>query len=202
MTLGKELEIGREILLASNNQGKIREFTEMLTPLGYRVRAQGDLQVEEAEEPHATFVENALAKARHAARATGLACLADDSGICANALGGLPGVYSARFAGEPKSDQRNNAKLIEALAQHDDHSAYYYCVLVLLRHADDPQPLIVEGRWEGEIIATPRGQGGFGYDPYFYLPELGKTVAELAPAEKNRWSHRGQAMRMLIERLQ
>jgi len=165
------------------------------------VRAQREFDVPEAEEPHPTFVENALAKARHAARLTGLPALADDSGICAHALGGAPGVHSARYAGEPKSDARNNEKLVAELRAHRDKSAHYYCVLVYVRHADDPQPVIAEGRWDGEVIATPRGQGGFGYDPYFLLPALGRTAAELSAEEKNRVSHRGQALRALVEKL-
>ena len=155
----------------------------------------------EAEEPHPTFVENALAKARHAARLTGLPALADDSGICTLALQGAPGVLSARYAGEPKSDARNNEKLVAELARQEDKRAYYYCVLVYVRHADDPQPVIAEGRWDGEVIAAPRGEGGFGYDPYFLLPALGKTAAELSAEEKNRLSHRGQALRLLAEKL-
>ncbi|KRB87655.1 RdgB/HAM1 family non-canonical purine NTP pyrophosphatase [Noviherbaspirillum sp. Root189] len=191
----------KTIVLASNNAGKLKEFGQMLAPLGFDVRPQGEFNVPEAEEPHPTFVENALAKARHAARLTGLPALADDSGVCANALGGAPGVYSARYAGEPKSDTRNNQKLIADLAAREDKSAYYYCVLVFVRHADDPQPVIAEGRWDGEIIATARGEGGFGYDPYFWLPALGKTAAELSADEKNRLSHRGQALRVLVEKL-
>ena len=136
-----------------------------------------------------------------AARLTGKPALADDSGVCVNALGGAPGVYSARYAGEPKSDQRNNEKLIADLAAHADKSAYYYCVLVFVRHADDPQPVIAEGRWNGEMLSEPRGQGGFGYDPYFWLPDQQKTAAELTAEEKNRLSHRGQALRALIEKL-
>ncbi|WP_019140739.1 RdgB/HAM1 family non-canonical purine NTP pyrophosphatase [Noviherbaspirillum massiliense] len=193
--------MNRTLILASNNAGKLKEFSEMLAPIGFDVRPQGEFQVPEADEPHPTFVENALAKARHAARLTGLPALADDSGVCVNALGGAPGVYSARYAGEPKSDARNNQKLVADLAIHADKSGYYYCVLVFVRHADDPQPVIAEGRWDGEIIAEPRGQGGFGYDPHFLLPALGKTAAELSPAEKNRLSHRGQALRLLVEKL-
>ncbi|WP_292934540.1 RdgB/HAM1 family non-canonical purine NTP pyrophosphatase [Noviherbaspirillum sp.] len=191
----------QRLVLASNNAGKLKEFGEMLAPIGFEVHAQGEFNVLEAEEPHPTFIENALAKARHAARITGLPSLADDSGVCALALGGAPGVYSARYAGEPKSDSRNNRKLVEDLAAHADKSAYYYCVLVFVRHADDPQPVIAEGRWNGEIIAAPRGQGGFGYDPHFLLPALGKTAAELSAEEKNRLSHRGQALRALVEKL-
>lgn len=191
----------QSLVLASNNAGKLKEFREMLAPIGFDVRAQGEFNVPEAEEPHLTFVENALAKARHAARLTGLPALADDSGVCANALGGAPGVFSARYAGEPKSDARNNEKLVADLAAQTDKSAYYYCVLVFVRHADDPQPVIAEGRWDGEIMAEARGQGGFGYDPYFWLPAQGKTAAELTADEKNRLSHRGQALRVLVEKL-
>lgn len=193
--------MSRTLVLASNNAGKLKEFGEMLAPIGFAVRTQREFNVPEADEPHPTFVENALAKARHAARLTGLPALADDSGVCVNALGGAPGVLSARFAGEPKSDARNNQKLIADLATHADKSAYYYCALVFVRHADDPQPIIAEGRWDGEIIEQARGQGGFGYDPYFWLPGLDKTVAELSAEEKNRLSHRGQALRLLVEKL-
>ena len=191
----------RTLVLASNNSGKLKEFRELLLPVGFTLRAQGEFDVPEAEEPHPTFVENALAKARHAARLTALPALADDSGVCANALGGAPGVFSARYAGEPKSDARNNQKLIAELDTQADKSAYYYCVLVFVRHADDPQPLIAEGRWDGEIVAAARGAGGFGYDPHFWLPTLGKTAAELPADEKNRLSHRGQALRVLVEKL-
>lgn len=151
-----------------------------------------------------TFVENALAKARQASRLAGLPALADDSGICAHALGGAPGVYSARYAqlaGEPKSDAANNARLVRELAGHADRGAHYVCVLVYVRHADDPQPIIAEGNWFGEVIDTPRGDGGFGYDPHFLLPALGKTAAELSKAEKNAVSHRAQALTQLVERL-
>ncbi len=191
----------QKIVMASNNAGKLKEFASLLGDIGLDVRPQGEFNVPEAEEPFGTFVENALTKARHAARLTGLPALADDSGVCVNALGGAPGVRSARYAGEPKSDANNNAKLIADLAAHADKSAYYYCVLVYVRHADDPQPVIADGVWKGEIIAQARGEGGFGYDPYFLLPELGKTAAELSHAEKNAISHRGQALRALIEKL-
>jgi XTP/dITP diphosphohydrolase len=191
----------QRLILASNNAGKLKEFAQLLGPIGFELHPQGEFNVPEAEEPHKTFVENALEKARHAARLTGLPALADDSGVCVNALGGAPGVYSARFAGEPKSDARNSEKLIADLAQHADKSAYYYCVLVYVRHADDPQPVIADARWNGEIISTPRGANGFGYDPYFLLPQFGKTAAELDPSEKNAVSHRGQALRLLVEKL-
>ena len=191
----------QKLVIASNNPGKLREIGRILAPLGFEAVPQSAYNVPEAEEPFVTFVENCIAKARHAARLTGLPALADDSGICVDALDGAPGVYSARFAGEPKSDQRNNEKLIAALAGQTNRRAHYYCVIVYLRHADDPQPLIAEGSWYGEIIDTPRGVGGFGYDPYFLIPELGKTGAELAPDEKNAISHRGKALAQLAERL-
>ena len=191
----------RTLILASNNAGKLREFAALLEPLGLNVEPQGAHDVPEADEPHRTFVENALEKARHASRLTGLPALADDSGVCVDALGGAPGVLSARYAGEPKSDARNNARLIADLAPHADKSAYYYCVLVYVRHADDPQPIIADGRWNGTMLDQPRGEGGFGYDPYFMLPELGLTAAELPAELKNRLSHRGQALRLLVEKL-
>lgn len=193
--------MSQALILASNNAGKLKEFNALLATVGFTARAQGEFDVPETDEPFATFVENALRKARHAARLTGLPALADDSGVCVNALGGAPGVYSARYAGEPKSDARNNAKLIADLAGHADKSAYYYCVLVYVRHADDPQPVIADARWNGEIVAEARGEGGFGYDPHFWLPALGKCAAELAPQEKNTLSHRGQALRILVEKL-
>jgi XTP/dITP diphosphohydrolase len=188
----------RTVVLASNNAGKLAEFSSLLTPLGLELRKQSELGISEAEEPYATFVENALAKARHVAQLSGLPALADDSGICVPALSGAPGVLSARYAGEPKSDARNNQKLIQDLSAHEDKSAYYYCVLVYLRHAQDPQPVIAEGRWDGKIIATPRGENGFGYDPHFWIAALNKTAAELSAEEKNHLSHRGQALRALI----
>jgi XTP/dITP diphosphohydrolase len=188
----------KRLVLASNNPGKIREFRALFAPLDFEVVPQGELGVPEAVEPHCTFVENALAKARHASRHTGLPALADDSGICVAALGGEPGVHSARFAGDPKSDQRNNEKLVASLKDQSDRRAHYYCVVVLVRHADDPEPLIAEGRWHGEVIDEPRGAGGFGYDPHFLLPDLGRTAAELSPDEKHAVSHRGKALRRLI----
>ncbi|KFI07002.1 RdgB/HAM1 family non-canonical purine NTP pyrophosphatase [Massilia sp. BSC265] len=191
----------QRLILASNNAGKLKEFAQLLEPIGFELHPQGEFNVPEAEEPFGTFVENALAKARHASRLTGLPALADDSGVCVNALGGAPGVYSARFAGEPKSDARNNEKLVADLTKHADKSAYYYCVLVYVRHADDPQPVIADGQWHGEIIASPRGANGFGYDPHFLIPALGKTTAELEPSVKNAHSHRGQALRALVEKL-
>jgi XTP/dITP diphosphohydrolase len=195
--------LGR-VVLASNNAGKLREFASLLDAAGIELIAQGELGVPEAPEPHATFVENALAKARHASTLTGLPALADDSGLCVRALNGAPGVYSARFAsmnGGAKSDAANNAHLIEALADKTDRRAYYFCVLVLVRHANDPEPLIAEGRWHGEVIDTPRGEHGFGYDPHFFLPTLNATAAELDPARKNALSHRALALRDLLQRL-
>ena len=189
----------KKLVIASNNQGKLREINTLLMPLSIKVVPQSDFNAGEVDEPYITFVENALAKARHASRCSGLPALADDSGICVQALNGAPGVNSARYAGEPKSDARNNQKLIEALKQQTDRRAYYYCVIVLLRHADDPQPIIVDGSWHGEIIDQPRGEGGFGYDPYFYLPEFGKTSAELTAEKKNQISHRSQALKHLVE---
>lgn len=189
------------LVLASNNAGKLRELSAMLAPLGIEVVAQGTLGVSEAEEPYPTFVENALAKARHAARETGLPALADDSGLCVDALDGRPGVLSARYAGEPKSDVANNAKLIADLHGVDNRRAHFYSVIVLVRAADDPQPLIADGEWHGEIIAEARGEGGFGYDPHFWVPSLEQTAAELAADLKNTLSHRASAMRHLLDRL-
>ena len=193
--------MSRKIVIASNNAGKLREIGQILAPLGIEAHPQGEFGVPECPEPHVTFVENCIAKARHASAHTGLPALADDSGICVSALNGAPGVYSARYAGEPKSDQRNNEKLIAALHGVADRRAHYYCVMVFVRYADDPQPIICEGEWHGEIIDTPRGEGGFGYDPYFLLPSFGKTGAELNADDKNGISHRGIALRALVERL-
>ena len=202
-----------KLVLASNNPGKLREFKRLLEPLGITVIAQSELGIPEADEPHPTFIENALAKARHASRLSNLPALADDSGICVAALGGAPGVLSARYAGEPKSDARNNARLIADLARiadrpgiaehtvNADRNAHYTCVLVLVRHADDPEPMIAEGIWDGVVIDTPRGTGGFGYDPHFLDPRYGLTGAEFPLEQKNEISHRGKAMRSLIERL-
>ena len=191
----------KKIVIASGNPGKLKEIRRILEPLDFNVVPQSDFGVPECPEPHVTFIENCLAKARHASLHTGLPALADDSGICVDALNGAPGVYSARYAGEPKSDQRNNEKLIAALANEPNRKAHYYCVIVLVRHPDDPQPLIAEGSWHGEIIDTPRGENGFGYDPYFWLPEFGKTGAELDPDHKNAISHRGQALDLLVKKL-
>ena len=188
-------------MLASSNPGKLREFEALLAPLGMEIVAQASLGVSDADEPHGTFVENALAKARHASRRTRFPALADDSGICVEALGGEPGVHSARFAGEPRSDARNNEKLVKLLAGKDSRRAHYYCVVVFLRHAEDPEPVIAEGIWAGEIVAEPRGANGFGYDPHFFLRDFGKTAAELDPEQKNLVSHRGKALRRLLAKL-
>jgi len=195
--------LSRTLVLASGNAGKLREFGDLLEPLDFDVVAQGALGIADAEEPFATFVENALAKARHASRESGLPALADDYGICVDALGGAPGVHSARYAfdpqsGEPKSELRNNAKLIEALRGETNRKAHYYCIVVFVRHADDPEPLIAEGRWYGEIVDAPRGEGGFGYDPHFLVPDLGLTAAQLPAEKKHTLSHRGHALRRLI----
>jgi XTP/dITP diphosphohydrolase len=188
-----------KLVLASGNPGKLREIGGMLAPLSIELVAQSALGIAEAEEPHGTFLENALAKARHASKAASLPALADDSGLCVDALGGEPGVNSAYYAGAAGSreerDARNNARLLETL--NTDRKAYYCCVLVLVRHADDPRPLVAEGIWRGEIARAPRGSNGFGYDPLFLLPS-GKTAAELDAADKNRISHRGIALQKLL----
>lgn len=190
-----------KLVLASGNAGKLKELSSLLAPLGIEVLPQSAFNVSEAEEPHPSFVENAIAKARHAARATGLPALADDSGLCVDVLGGAPGVLSARFAGEPKSDAHNNALLLERLAGEPNRRARFYCALALVRHADDPQPLIACGEWRGEILEAARGQGGFGYDPLFLVPDLDQTAAEIDHSLKNVLSHRGNAMRQLLDRL-
>jgi len=191
-----------KLVLATNNPGKVREIQAMVGSR-FDVVLQSALNIGEAEEPHATFVENALAKARHASRAADLPALADDSGLCVDALGGEPGVHSAYYAGHDGSreerDARNNAKLLASL--RDQRVGYYCCVMVLVRHAGDPRPLIAEGIWRGEIARAPRGSNGFGYDPLFLLPTLGRTAAELDAAEKNRISHRALALRRLLELL-
>jgi XTP/dITP diphosphohydrolase len=191
------------LVLASGNPGKLREMRAVLAPLGYEVVAQAELGIDEAEEPHDTFVENALAKARHASRASGLPALADDSGLCVDALGGAPGVHSAYFAGREGGrearDARNNAKLLASLG--DERKAHYRCVMAFVRRAEDPEPLVAEGAWHGEIARAPRGANGFGYDPLFLVPARGVTAAELADEEKNRLSHRARAAARLVELL-
>lgn len=196
----------KKLVVASNNPGKLRELGAMLSPLGIEAVPQSAFGVGEAEEPHDTFLENALAKARHAAASTGLAALADDSGLCVPALGGEPGVHSAYFAGREgtreERDARNNARLVQALAAARDRSAFYYCVLVLVRGAADPTPVVVDAAWHGQILPAARGSGGFGYDPYFLPRGSAITAAELGAGEKNRVSHRGQALAKLAARLQ
>lgn len=191
----------KQLVIATGNAGKLRELRELLEPLGITVLPQSDLGVPEAEEPHCTFIENALAKARHAARLTGLPALADDSGLCVDALGGAPGVLSAIYAGLPKSDARNNQKLMEEMRGMTNRAAHYHCALVLVRRPDDPEPLIAEGQWHGVLLDAPRGSGGFGYDPYFLDPGYGQTGAELPLAVKNRISHRGKAIALLLDKL-
>lgn len=191
----------QKLVIATGNAHKLHEIRTLLSPLGIEVVPQSDFNVPEAAEPHCTFIENALAKARHAARLTGLPALADDSGICVEALGGAPGVISAIYAGEPRSDARNNEKLLDAMRDTADRRAHYHCALVLLRHADDPQPIIAEGQWHGIILEAARGEGGFGYDPLFLDTGLNQTVAEISIEDKNRISHRGKALRALVEKL-
>jgi XTP/dITP diphosphohydrolase len=191
------------LLLASSNPGKLAELCALLAPTGIEVLPQSDFGIEDAEETASTFVENALLKARHGARLSGLPTLADDSGLCVDALAGAPGLHSARYAGRHGDNAGNIAKLLEALRNTPDaeRSAYFICVLVLLRHPDDPAPLIAEGRWHGRILHAPRGSGGFGYDPVFLDPELGRSAAELEVGEKQVRSHRGSALRGLLGQL-
>ncbi len=225
----------QKLVIASSNPGKLREFQFLLQPLGIEVLTQAQLGIGEAEEPHHTFIENALAKARHVSRLSGLPALADDSGICVAALGGAPGVLSARYAGDKRgcdtllaepadcgssryaasppspevsrelarrqSDARNNEKLLQVMQGVADRRAHYYCVLALLRGAFDPQPLLAEGEWHGEIALQPGGDDGFGYDPLFWLPQFGKTGAQLEREQKHAISHRGKALRALLEKL-
>jgi len=225
----------QKLVIASSNPGKLREFQFLLQPLGIEVLTQSQLGIGEAEEPHPTFIENALAKARHVSRLSGLPALADDSGICVTALDGAPGVLSARYAGDKRgcdtllaepadcgssrnaasppspdvsrelarrqADLRNNEKLLRDMQGVADRRAHYYCVLVLLHHADDPQPLVAEGEWHGEIALQPAGDGGFGYDPLFWLPQLGKTSAQLEREQKHAISHRGKALLVLLDKL-
>lgn len=193
----------QQLVIASNNQGKIREFTELLAPLNRVPVSQGELGVGEAEEPAVTFVENAILKARHAARETGLPALADDSGLAVDALGGAPGVRSARYAGAGASDLDNLNALLEAMVDipDDQRGAQFHCVLVYLRHADDPTPIVCHGRWPGSILRAPQGDGGFGYDPIFLCPEKNCSASELSREEKNRISHRGRALALLMEQL-
>lgn len=191
------------LVIASNNRGKIAELEALLSPLNITPIAQGELGVGEAEEPAVTFVENAILKARHAARATGLPALADDSGLAVDALDGRPGVRSARFAGDSATDQENVDALLAALADVPaaQRAAQFHCVLVYLRHADDPTPIVCHGRWPGEILEAPKGDGGFGYDPVFLAPETNTSAAELSREDKARISHRGRALAILVDQL-
>jgi XTP/dITP diphosphohydrolase len=192
------------LVLASNNAKKLVELQALFAPLGIELVTQGSLGIPEAEEPHASFVENALAKARHAAAASGLPALADDSGLAVEALGGAPGVLSARYAtlfGRPKGDAENNAVLLEKLAGQPDRRARFVCALVAVRSAEDPEPLVAMGRWQGQIIDELKGEGGFGYDPLMLIPSLGRTVAELAAEQKNRLSHRALASADLLRQM-
>jgi XTP/dITP diphosphohydrolase len=193
--------MGDCIVLASTNPGKLREFAALFAAHGLTAVPQQELGVKTAEEPHATFLENALAKARHAAAASGLPALADDSGLCVAALNGAPGVRSSRFAGDSAGDSGNNIELLRRMSGISDRRAHYTCVLVALRSADDPEPLVADARWHGEILDSPRGSGGFGYDPLFFVPAEGRAAAELEPAVKNRISHRGLALVELARRL-
>jgi len=192
----------QKLVIASNNPGKLREIKVLLAGLNIEAVPQSAFNVPEAEEPHENFMDNALSKARQASRCSGLPAIADDSGICVEVLNGGPGALSARYAGEPKSDERNNLKLLQVLHAATNRRAYYHCVMALVRHPDDPQPLVAEGSWHGEILHEPRGENGFGYDPLFYVPELGKTAAELPLEVKNEISHRGTALKKLVAMLQ
>lgn len=194
---------GRTLVLATGNSGKLREISAMLEPLGWSVRPQGDWGVPDAVEDGLSFVENALIKARHAARLTSLPALADDSGLAVDALDGAPGIYSARYA-TTGGDAANTAKLLKALngVPETDRGAHFYCAMALVHHAEDPAPLIAVGRWDGTITREMAGDGGFGYDPVFYVHEAGCTSAELPPATKNRMSHRGRALRTLLALMQ
>ncbi len=190
-----------KLVIATGNAGKLREIRQLMEPLAIEVLPQSDFDIPEADEPYFTFIENALAKARHTSLHSGLPALADDSGICVDALQGAPGVYSARFGGEPRSDARNNEKLLQALSGEKNRHAHYYCAMVLVRNPEDPQPLIAQGIWAGQILTAPRGEGGFGYDPLFLDLASGKTGAELPLETKNTISHRGQALRDMLQQI-
>ncbi|WP_113908102.1 RdgB/HAM1 family non-canonical purine NTP pyrophosphatase [Aliidiomarina celeris] len=198
----------KQVVLATGNQGKIVELEDLLAPLGFEVLPQSAFHVEDAEETGLSFVENAIIKARHACAVTGRPALADDSGLAVDALQGAPGIYSARYAqevtGEQSMDQKNIAKLLHALEGTPQHErgAAFHCVLVFMLHAGDPTPLIAHGMWHGEIATSARGEGGFGYDPVFYSPELGCTAAELSKEQKRAVSHRGKALTKLYSQLQ
>lgn len=188
----------RRLVLASDNRGKLAELRALMAPVAAHIESQGALGIAPAEEPYGTFLENALAKARHAASASGWPALADDSGLCCTALLGAPGVRSARYAGAQASDADNNALLLQRLSGVGDRRAHFRCVVVALRSADDPEPLVADGLWEGQIVDEARGGGGFGYDPHFWLPELSCTAAQLDAPRKNALSHRAIAMRQML----
>ena len=192
------------LVLASGNRGKLREMTAMLEPLGWSVRPQSDWDVPDAVEDGLSFIENALIKARHAAQLTGLAALGDDSGLAVDFLGGSPGIYSARYAGEGAGDSANNAKLLKALANvpQSQRGAHFYCAMALVRHAEDPAPMIAIGRWDGRILEAPQGDGGFGYDPLFWVPGEACSSAQLPAQLKNSLSHRGRALRLLVRQIE
>ena len=190
-----------DLVLATRNQGKVEEMRPMLAGIGFNLINQTDTDIPSAVEDGATFVENALIKARAVARATGLACIADDSGLVVQALNGAPGIYSARYAGEDASDADNNRRLLEALSEQTDRRAFFFCCMVFLSSAQDPTPLIATAQWHGEILQAPRGDGGFGYDPLFWLPEYEQSAAQLPKATKNQISHRGQACAKLVAAL-
>ena len=190
--------IAKKIVLASSNLGKLAEFNALFGPLGIELISQQALGIAPAPEPFFTFVENALTKARQASSISGLPSLADDSGICVEALDGAPGIHSARFAGPDATDIQNNEHLLDLMKNHTNKRARYVCALVFIRHTNDPEPIIASGTWNGEIIDSPRGANGFGYDPFFFLPDLGQTAAELPPALKNKISHRALAMQELM----
>lgn len=190
------------VVLASGNRGKLQELNDLLSGLGIELRSQADYQVVEADETGLSFIENAILKARNAARQSGCAALADDSGLCVDALGGAPGIYSARYAGAHANDASNNAKLLAELSGNTNRGAHFHCALAFVRHADDPAPIVCEGLWQGAILAQARGENGFGYDPLFYIAEHAKSSAELSKSEKNKISHRSLALQQLLPRLQ
>ncbi|MCC8374749.1 MULTISPECIES: XTP/dITP diphosphatase [Photorhabdus] len=193
----------QKVVLATGNPGKVRELAQLLADFGLNIVAQTELGVNSAEETGLTFIENAILKARHAAQVTGLPAIADDSGLSVDILGGAPGIYSARYAGENATDQQNLEKLLDTMKDipDDQRQAQFNCVLVYIRHAEDPTPLVFHGRWPGIIAHKPAGNGGFGYDPIFYIPKLGCTAAELTGEQKNAVSHRGQALKMMLDTL-
>lgn len=200
-TQSNDMTFPQKIVLASGNQGKVREFTSLFADYGVDVIAQKELGVEDVPETGTTFVENAIIKARHAAQVTGLPAIADDSGLVVDALGGAPGIYSARYAGENANDGDNIDKLLADLDGEANRKAHFFCTLVFMRHADDPVPLVSQGKWQGEILKARQGDGGFGYDPIFNLPSHGCTAAELESGEKNRVSHRGKALAILLDNM-